>query len=121
MSGSITGCGDPSANEAAFRGRFGLTVTQDADASASLIFTFVDAANSGIVCTLSGPLTHFGRLYRMNAQLSCTGPGQNGAPHATTVDGLHPTGQGIEGHLTGNVGGGCAASLHFSAVRNVND
>ena len=31
------------------------------------------------------------------------------------------TGEGIEGHWTGNMGGGCTVSLHFAAVRNVNN
>ena len=68
-----------------------------------------------------GPLAHFGRLYKLNAQQSCTGPGQDGGAYAVTVDSLHPTGQGIEGRLTASVGSGCMASLHFAAVRNVNN
>ena len=121
MAGSVTGCNDPAGNDAAFRGRYALSVTQVADASAALTFTFVDALHDGIACTFSGPLTHLGRLYQLNGQLACTGPGQGGSPHAATVDGLHPTGQGIEGRLTGSVGGGCTASLHFAAVLNVNN
>jgi hypothetical protein len=121
MSGSISGCTDPASNDLAFRGRYMLAVTQVADLSAILTFTFVDMNHSGIACTLSGPLTHLGRLYQFNAQLSCTGPGQNGNSHSVTIDSLHPTGQGIEGHLTGPTGGGCAASLHFAAVLNVNN
>ena len=121
MSGSLSGCTDPASNDLAFRGRYMLSVTQVADLSAILTFNFVDMNHSGIACTLSGPLTHLGRLYRFNAQLSCTGPGQNGNSHSVTIDSLHPTGQGIEGHLTGSTGGGCAASLHFAAVLNVNN
>jgi hypothetical protein len=121
MAGSISGCTDPAKNDPAFRGRYGLTVTQVGDTSAALTFTFVDVNHSGIVCTVSGPLTHLGRLYQLNAQLSCTGPGQGGNPHSATIDSLHPTGQGIEGHLTGPTGGGCAASLHFAAVLAVNN
>ena len=121
MSGAISGCSDPTSNDPAFRGRYGLAVTQVADASVTLTLSFVDSAHSGIVCTLSGPLSHFGRLYQLNAQQSCTGPGQDGSAYPVTVDSLHPTGQGIEGHLTANVGEGCMASLHFSAVRNVNN
>jgi len=121
MSGAISGCVDPTANDPAFRGRYGLTVTQGDDTSIEMTFNFVDANHNGINCALTGALAHFGRLYQSNGQLSCTGPGQNGSPRAVTIDGLHPTGQGIEGHLTGNLGGGCAATLHFSAVRNVNN
>ena len=84
-------------------------------------FGFVDDDHTGLNCALAGPLAHFGRLYRSNAQLTCTGPGQNGIPRAVVVDGLHPTGQGIEGHVSGSIGEGCTASLRFSAVRNVNN
>jgi hypothetical protein len=121
MSGSISGCTDPNSNDPAFCARYGLTVIQAADTSATLTFGFVDQGHNGIVCTLLGPLTHFGRLHRLNAQQSCTGPGQDGTAYAVTVDSLHPTGQGIEGHLTASVGAGCMASLHFAAVRNVNN
>jgi hypothetical protein len=121
MSGSISGCTDPAQNDPAFRGRYGLAVTQVGDTSATLTFSFVDVNHSGIVCTVSGPLAHLGRLYQLNAQLSCTGPGQGGNPHSVTIDSLHPTGQGIEGHLTGSTGGGCAVSLHFAAVHAVNN
>ena len=121
MSGSISGCTDPAQNDPAFRGRYGLAVTQVGDTSATLTFSFADVNHSGIVCTVSGPLTHLGRLYQLNAQLSCTGPGQGGNPHSVTIDSLHPTGQGIEGHLTGSTGGGCAVSLHFAAVHAVNN
>jgi hypothetical protein len=121
MSGAVSNCNDPARNDQAFRGRYGLAVTQAGDQSASLTFTFVDALHSGILCTVAGPLAHFGRLYQLNGQLSCTGPEQNGTPHPVTVDALHPTGQGIEGHLAASTGGGCTASLHFSAVLNVNN
>jgi len=120
MAGSVTGCNDPSKNDPAFRARYGLSVAQVADASATLTFTFVDNVHAGIVCTASGPLTHLGRLYQLNGQSSCVGPGQDGALLPATIDALHPTGQGIEGHLT-IVGGGCTASLHFAAVLNVNN
>lgn len=121
MAGSISGCQDPTSNDAAFRARYGLTVTQAGDQAATLIFTFVDPTHNGIVCTVSGPLTHLGRLYQLNGQLSCTGPGQSPGFAPVTIDSFHPTGQGIEGRLTGNTGEGCAASLHFSAVQNVNN
>ena len=100
--------------------QFGATaaVTQVADASAALTFTFVDNVYNGLVCTLAGPLTHLGRLYQMNGQSSCTGPGIDTGMHSATIDSLHPTGQGIEGKWTGFVGGGCMATLHFAAVLN---
>src|SRR5207247_1580590 len=119
MAGAINSCTDPTQNDPAFRARYGLAVTQVADTSATLTFTFVDQNHNGIVCTLSGPLTHLGRLYQLAGQVACTGPGQTGVPYPATIDGLHPTGQGIEGHVTASVSG-CSASLHFSAVLNVN-
>ena len=119
MAGAITGCNDPTRNDPAFRARYGLTVEQIGDQSASLTFTFVDTAHSGIVCTVTGPLSHFGRLYEMAATLTCTGA-TNVGPIAVTIEALHPTGQGIEGHLKGATGGGCTSSLHFSAVGAVN-
>ena len=48
MSGAITGCTDPASNDPAFRGRYALAVTQAGDASATLVFTFVDTNHSGI-------------------------------------------------------------------------
>ena len=119
MAGLISACNDPTQNDPSFRARYALAVTQVGDTSATLTFTFVDQSHNGIVCTLSGPLTHLGRLYQLAGQLACTGPGQTGVPYPATIDGLHPTGQGIEGHVTASVSG-CSASLHFSAVLNVN-
>ncbi len=120
MAGSISGCQDATSNDPSFRGRYALVVTQNGDQSAGLTFTFVDTNHSGIVCTVNGALTHYGRLYQLNGQLSCTGPGASpGGP--VTIESFHPTGQGIEGRLTGSAGGGCVASLHFSAVHNVNN
>jgi hypothetical protein len=121
MSGSISGCSDPTANDPAFRGRYGLAVTQVGDASATVVFTFVDTNHNGIVCTGSGPLTHLGRLYQMAGNLACTGPGQDGIPRPLTIDSFHPTGQGIEGRITTSAAGNCNASLHFAAVLNVNN
>jgi hypothetical protein len=95
MSGSISGCADPASNDPAFRGRYGLIATEVGDQSATLTFTFVDTNHAGIVCTMSGPLTHFGRLYQLtNGQISCTGPGLNTGPQPGTVNSLHRTGQG---------------------------
>jgi len=121
MAGSITGCQDPTKNDTAFRARYALAVAQAGDTAATLTFTFVDPNHNGIVCTASGPLTHLGRLYQLNGQLSCTGPGQSGVSAPVTIDSFHPTGQGIEGHVTGSAGSGCTGSLHFSAVLNVNN
>jgi len=123
MAGSIGGCNNGN-DDPMFRGRYVVDVAQDGETSASLTFTFVDQTHSGIVCTVTGPLTHFGRLYQMPAaMLVCSGPGQDAKAHAVTVESLHPTGQGLEGRLTGTgtLGGGCSASLHFAAVLNVND
>lgn len=117
ISGSTTGCSDPTANESHFEGRYSLQVTQVADASATLTLAFVDTTNAGTVCTVSGPLTHYGRLYQMaNATIACTGPGQDGQPRPATVNSFHPTGQGIEGRLTTSFGAGCTTSIRFAAV-----
>jgi hypothetical protein len=121
MSGSISGCSNPAGNDPAFRGRYVLTVTQVGDQSATVTFTFVDNNHNGLVCTVSGPLTHLGRLYQMPGMLACTGPGQDGVARPATINSFHPTGQGIEGKLTGSASNGCAASLHFSAVLNVDN
>jgi hypothetical protein len=123
MSGAINGCTDPTANDPAFRGRYGLVVTQTGDTSATLVFSFVDTTHNGIVCTATGPLTHLGRLYQMAGTLACTGSGQDGVARPMAVESFHPTGQGIEGRIAANfgAGGGCNASLHFAAVLNVNN
>ena len=122
MSGSVSGCTNPASNNPAFRGTYNLMVTQVADQSATLTFSFVDTNNNGLVCTLNGPLTHLGRLYQMaNAGASCTGSTINAPNFSATIDGLHPTNQGIEGYLSGNAGGGCILSWHFGAVKNVNN
>lgn len=121
VSGTQSGCTDPTENTQHFRGRYRLDATQDGDTSAAMTFTFVDTDKDGVVCTVQGPLAHFGRIYKMpNAQLSCTEPGSPvpGAATSVVVDGLHPTGQGIEFRLSGPTGGGCAGSLRFSAVLN---
>lgn len=120
LSGTVTGCMDSSMDNPAVRGRYNLAVTQTGDSSATLNFTFVDPPYSGMACTLSGPLTHYGTLYQMgSAQYTCTGPGFS--PDATsgtaTLDSFHPTAHGIEGHWTVQAGG-CSQSLRFAAVRN---
>lgn len=118
--GSITGCINPANNITPLRARFNLTVTQVGDTSATLTFTFVDNTYSGNACTLSGPLTHIGRLYQMvNAQFACTGPGPAFAPFTTTatVESFHPSGQGVEGHWAAT-GNGCTEIVHFASVLN---
>jgi hypothetical protein len=118
--GTINSCPNPGQNEPSYRSRYVLTVTQVGDQSATLVFTFVDQAHSGLVCTMTGPLTHIGRLYQLNGQSSCTVAGQPaGAPQAVTIDTLHPIGHGIEGHFTAV--DGCVASIHFAAVLNVDN
>ena len=83
-------------------------------------FNFVDTDHAGLACTLTGPLTHFGRLYRMNGTIACSGLGES-SMDPMTIDSLHPTGQGVEGKISlPNTGDGCVGSLHFSAVLNVN-
>jgi len=119
MSGTVSACADPTGNNAHFRGRYNLTVTKTGDAASALTFTFVDTDNSGIVCTVTGPLTHLGRLYKLTSgQFSCTGQGLNPAPTPATIDSYHPTGQGIEGRLTTTTPDGCNLSLRFAAVLN---
>ncbi len=120
ISGTQFGCPNPNDNDPKFRARYNLAVTQTADTSATLAFSFVDADNNGVVCTATGPLTHFGLLYKMsNAQFSCVEPGSAAeSPTSVTINSLHPTGQGIEGRLSGPVPGGCAVNLRFSAVLN---
>src|SRR5574340_284444 len=108
VSGSITACADPTKNQPSVRADANLTVVQTGDESATLTFTFTDPGHIGVVCTVSGPLAHLGRVYQLNGQGAC-----GGSTHPVTIDGLHPTGQGIEGHLTGSIVGGCAGSLHF--------
>jgi hypothetical protein len=80
-----------------------------------------DTTHSGIVCTVAGSLTHLGRLYQLVGTLACTGPGQDNTPRQVTIDSFHPTGQGIEGKVTGDAGGGCTETLRFAAVLNVNN
>jgi len=117
MSGTQSGCADPSNNDAHLRAAYNLTVAQTADTAATLTFTFTDIESAGMVCKFQGPLTHFGRLYKMSgAQYTCT-QGGGSDTGTVTIDSLHPTGQGIEGKVTGTIVG-CAMSLSFSAVLN---
>ena len=113
--GSISACGNPAQNVPSFTYSFNLTVTQVDDSSATLTFTIVDPTGpfNNAVCTFSGAIAHFGRLYQMaNASYSCP------LSHATAavINQFHPSGQGIEGRWRADDGGGCAESGHFSAV-----
>jgi hypothetical protein len=120
-SGTQLGCSDPSMSDPKFRGRYNLAVTQTGDTAAAMTITFADdPQNNGVVCTIQGALTHFGRLYRMaTAQLTCKEPGATtGETTTVAIESLHPTGQGIEFRLSGPTGGGCVSSLHFAAVLN---
>lgn len=121
LSGNISSCNDPSQNVASARALANVSVTQVADASATVVITFVDPTYSGLVCTVSGALTHFGRLYQLNGQTMCAGLGANPNPHGATIDALHPTGQGIEGRWMTGLGGGCQGLFHISAVLNVSN
>ncbi len=103
-----------------FRGRYNLAVTKTGDTAATMTVSFVDPQNNGVVCTIQGALSHFGRLYKMaNAQLTCLEPGATtGQTTTVAIESLHPTGQGIEFRMIGPTGGGCVSSLGFSAVLN---
>ncbi len=114
ISGSVTGCANAADNKPTVRGRYNLAVSQVGDTSATLTFTFLD----GIVCTLSGPLTHIGGLYRMaGAQYACTGQGITPGVTSATVERFHSTQQGIEGRWTATAGG-CTETIRFAAVNN---
>ena len=127
--GNISGCTNPASNDPALRARFDLTVTTGGDPTeattrtATLKLTFVDTLHSGLVCTVTGPLTHFGRLYQMAGAttIACTGLGTDGTARPATIDSFHPTGQGVEGKLVGNFGGGCTGTIRFAAVFNTNN
>lgn len=113
LTGSITGCMNPASDNPSFHHRFNLDVTQTGDQSAVLTFTLVDLTPN-VACTLSGPLTHIGRVYQIaNASYQC--PISPAAQ--ATIDAFHPTGQGIEGRWTADDGGGCTESIHFASVR----
>lgn len=79
-----------------------------------------DPQNNGVVCTIEGALTQFGRIYRMaNAQFTCKEPGAaTGETTTVAIESLHPTGQGIEFRLNGPTGDGCTSAVHFAAVLN---
>ena len=119
-SGSIVNCANPNQDEPMYRSRFNLTVTQTADSAATLVFSFVDQVHNGLVCTMSGPLTHIGRLYQLTGQSSCAASGTPAGPVQTvTIDAFHTTAHGIEGHITAI--DSCTASVHFASVLNTNN
>jgi hypothetical protein len=114
LAGTQSNCQIPANNDASLVTHVNLSNVQNGDTAAALNIKFLD---EGFTCRADGPLTHFGRLYKMtNAQFTCTGPG---APPNTTVtiNGLHPTEEGIEGHLTGRINN-CDIDVGFSAVRS---
>lgn len=118
IAGSVTGCTNPANNKPNVRGRFNLAITQAGEESAALTFAFVDDTYNGVVCTLSGPLTHFGALYRMaNAAYSCTGQGITPGMTSAVVERFHSTQQGVEGYWSASAGG-CTQAIHFAAVEN---
>jgi hypothetical protein len=117
ISGKVTGCTDANQNKANVKARYNLTVTQPGDGTATLVFTFVDNTYSGMVCTLSGSLTQYGRIDQIaGATYGCTGGGFSAGATTAAVESFHPSGQGIEGRWTAATGGGCNESIHFAAV-----
>ena len=118
--GTINSCVNPNQNEPSYRSRYLLTVTQNGDQSATLVFAFVDVNHNGLVCTMSGPLTHLGRLYQLTGQSTCTVNGQPaGAAQTVTIDSLEGGSRVIRGHFTSI--SGCTASIHFAAVLNADN
>jgi len=116
ISGSVTGCTNPADNKSAIWGRFNLTIAQVGEQSATLTFSFVDDTYKGMVCTMSGPLTHFGSLYRIGgAQYSCTGQGITPGMTSANLERLYPMQQGIQGVWNASAGG-CTQTIHFAAV-----
>lgn len=118
VAGAVSGCTNPADNIASLGGRFNLALSQPSDMAATLTFTFVDATYSGMVCTLSGPLTHYGLMYTMSpAQYNCSAPGfSTGAIASAVIDSFHEAGQGIEGHWTATTSTGCTQSIRFASV-----
>jgi hypothetical protein len=118
VAGTVSSCTNPSDNIASLGGRFNLTLSQPSDMAATLTFTFVDATYSGMICTLTGPTTHYGLLYTMSpAQYSCSGPGfSTGAIVSAAVQTFHETSQGIEGYWTATTSSGCSQTIRFASV-----
>ena len=121
--GSVVGtdqsCTNPAHDDNAITGRFNLTVVQNAHASATLTFTFVDTTYSGMVCSWSGPLNHMGASVSAlsgDVQL-CTMQGfSTGAVTSASIESFHPTGQGVEGRWVVNKSTGCVETIHFAGV-----
>jgi hypothetical protein len=119
IAGSVSSCTDPASNTGV-NARFNLILVQVGDVSATLTFNFVDTAHNGIVCTLSGPLTHYGGVYTIpSAQYSCSGAGFSpGGIVSASVNLLDQTGQGVEGKWTASTSAGCSQAIRYSAVSN---
>jgi len=120
IAGSVSSCADV-ANNGNVNGRFSLNLAQAGDASAAtLTFNFVDTAHSGMVCTLNGPLTHYGGLYTITgAQYACSAGGFSpGTVVSVALNLLDQTGQGVEGKWTATTSAGCSQTIRFSAVSN---
>jgi hypothetical protein len=113
--GTTANCTDPTQNDPQ-GGRYYINMSnvQNGEQAAALNITF---QQTNWVCRIDGPLAHVGRLYKMtNATFSCTG---TGAPSATTVtvNGLHPTAEGLEGHINGRINN-CDFDGGFTVVRS---
>lgn len=119
VAGSVSSCAN-AANNTGVGARFNLTVAQVEDVSATLTFNFVDTAHSGMVCTLSGPLTHYGGLYTITtAQYSCSGAGFSpGGIVSASVNLLTLSAEGVEGKWTATTTAGCSQSIRFGSVSN---
>jgi hypothetical protein len=121
IAGSVSGCPNP-ANNTGVNGRFNLNVAQVGDTSATLTFSFVDPNTNynGMVCMLSGPLTHYGGLYAITgAQYSCSSAGFSpGSIVSASVNLLSQSAQGVEGKWTATTSTGCSQTIRFAAVSN---
>lgn len=116
--GATSNCASAADNNTALDARFNLTMAQSGDTSAILTFNFVDAPYNGMVCTLSGPISHYGALYTMPvAQYSCSGTGfSTGGIVSAAIDSFHQTGQGVEGHWSATTSTGCKQAIRFGTV-----
>ena len=119
IAGSVSSCGN-AANNGNVSARFNLNLVQVGDASATLTFNFVDTAHSGMVCTLNGPLTHYGGVYTItDAQYACSAAGFSaGSIVSAALNLLDQTGQGVEGKWTATTSVGCSQTIRFAAVSN---
>ena len=119
IAGSVSSCANV-ANNGNVNGRFSLTLAQVGEVSATLTFNFVDTTHSGMVCTLNGPLTHYGGLYTITgAQYACSAGGFSpGTVVSAALNLLDQTGQGVEGKWTATTSAGCSQTIRFSAVSN---